>query len=69
MTKRQKERHPKARLPRGLRDIEANELHALHGMLARIREVCESYGFEALETPAFEYTDAMGKFLPGFTLS
>ncbi len=64
MAKRQKERRPKARLPRGLRDIEANELHALHGMLARIREVYESYGFEPLETPAFEYTDAMGKFLP-----
>ncbi|MBV9913756.1 MAG: histidine--tRNA ligase, partial [Sinobacteraceae bacterium] len=26
--------------------------------------VYESYGFEPLETPAFEYTDALGKFLP-----
>ena len=33
-------------------------------MLATIRAVYESYGFEPLETPAFEYTDALGKFLP-----
>ena len=33
-------------------------------MLETIRAVYESYGFEPLETPAFEYTDALGKFLP-----
>ena len=33
-------------------------------MLDTIRRVYESYGFSALETPAFEYTDALGKFLP-----
>jgi histidyl-tRNA synthetase len=33
-------------------------------MLETIRRVYESYGFEPLETPAFEYTDALGKFLP-----
>ena len=33
-------------------------------MLQTIREVYESYGFEPLETPAIEYTDALGKFLP-----
>ncbi len=33
-------------------------------MLARISSVYESYGFDPLETPAFEYTDALGKFLP-----
>jgi histidyl-tRNA synthetase len=33
-------------------------------MLATIRGVYESYGFDPLETPAFEYTDALGKFLP-----
>jgi histidyl-tRNA synthetase len=33
-------------------------------MLATIREVYESYGFEPLETSAIEYTDALGKFLP-----
>ncbi|MGN6309491.1 MAG: histidine--tRNA ligase [Xanthobacteraceae bacterium] len=29
-----------------------------------IREVYERYGFEPVETPAMEYTDALGKFLP-----
>ncbi len=33
-------------------------------MLDAIRKVYESYGYDALETPAFEYTDALGKFLP-----
>lgn len=33
-------------------------------MIAVIRRVYELYGFEALETPILEYTDALGKFLP-----
>ena len=33
-------------------------------MVETIREVYERYGFEPVETPAFEYTDALGKFLP-----
>ena len=33
-------------------------------MLATIRGVFERYGFEPLDTPAIEYTDALGKFLP-----
>ena len=33
-------------------------------MLEKIREVYELYGFEAVETPLIEYTDALGKFLP-----
>ena len=55
---------PQARLVKGFRDIEAAELRRLEGMIAKIREVYERYGFEPLETPAFEYTDALGKFLP-----
>ena len=55
---------PEARLPKGMRDIEAAELRQSQAMLAKIREVYERYGFEPLETPAFEYTDALGKFLP-----
>src|SRR5579883_1797389 len=54
----------KARLPKGMRDIEATELRALKSMLATISDVYERYGFEPLDTPAFEYTDALGKFLP-----
>src|SRR6201998_1950116 len=54
----------KARLPKGMRDVEAQELRALKHMLGTISDVYERYGFEPLETPAFEYTDALGKFLP-----
>ncbi len=59
-----KQSKPKARLPRGFRDRGAAEIMAEQKMLATIRGVYESYGFEPLETPAFEYTDALGKFLP-----
>jgi histidyl-tRNA synthetase len=54
----------KARLPKGMRDVEAQELRALKHMLGTIADVYERYGFEPLDTPAFEYTDALGKFLP-----
>ncbi|MBX9683099.1 MAG: histidine--tRNA ligase [Hyphomicrobium sp.] len=55
---------PVARLAKGFRDIEAAELAGLQSMLGVIRGVYESYGFDALESPALEYTDALGKFLP-----
>jgi histidyl-tRNA synthetase len=55
---------PQARIAKGFRDIEAAELSGLNEMLAKIRGVYGRYGFEALETPAIEYTDALGKFLP-----
>src|ERR1700688_1243164 len=54
----------KARLPRGFADRGAAEIQATRRMLDRIREVYERYGFEPVETPAIEYTDALGKFLP-----
>jgi histidyl-tRNA synthetase len=55
---------PKARLPRGLGDRGPAEIAATRAMLETIRKVYELYGFEPVETPAFEYTDALGKFLP-----
>ena len=55
---------PKARLPRGFADSRAEEIRERNAMLASIQEVYERYGFEPLETPAFEYTEALGKFLP-----
>ncbi|MEO0809199.1 MAG: histidine--tRNA ligase [Pseudomonadota bacterium] len=64
MAKKIKEKRPAARLPKGFRDIAADEIRLMQRMLATICEVYESYGFEPLETPAFEYTDALGKFLP-----
>src|SRR5713101_3769323 len=54
----------KARLPRGLADRGPAEIAATRRMLDRIRQVYERYGFEPVETPAIEYTDALGKFLP-----
>jgi histidyl-tRNA synthetase len=53
-----------ARLPRGFRDRSAADVRTERQMLERIRAVFESYGFDALETPAFEFADALGKFLP-----
>jgi histidyl-tRNA synthetase len=54
----------RARLPRGLADRGAAEIAATRRMTETIREVFERYGFEPVETPAMEYTDALGKFLP-----
>ncbi|WP_322515764.1 histidine--tRNA ligase [Rhodopseudomonas palustris] len=54
----------RARLPRGLADRGPAEIAATRAMVETIREVYERYGFEPVETPAFEYTDALGKFLP-----
>src|ERR1700730_15432801 len=53
-----------ARCARGLPDRGRAEIAATRDMLATIRKVYELYGFEPVETPAIEYTDALGKFLP-----
>ncbi|MBY5812365.1 histidine--tRNA ligase [Rhizobium leguminosarum] len=62
--KQKKPQKLKARLPRGFVDRTAGDIRAVNEMTAKIREVYEHYGFEPLETPLFEYTDALGKFLP-----
>jgi histidyl-tRNA synthetase len=54
----------KARLPRGLADRGPAEIAATRQMLETIRKVYERYGFDPVETPMIEYTDALGKFLP-----
>jgi histidyl-tRNA synthetase len=54
----------KARLPRGLADRGAAEIAATRRMIESIRATYERYGFEPVETPAIEYTDVLGKFLP-----
>src|SRR5262245_24775931 len=54
----------KARLPRGLEDRGPAAIAATRQMVEKIREVYERYGFEPVETPAMEFTDALGKFLP-----
>jgi histidyl-tRNA synthetase len=54
----------RSRLPGGLVDRGPAEIAATRRMLETIRAVYERYGFEPVETPAIEYTDALGKFLP-----
>ncbi|MER9891402.1 histidine--tRNA ligase [Mesorhizobium sp. M0119] len=54
----------KARLPRGFVDRGADDLRAVEKMMATIRSVFELYGFEPVDQPLIEYTDALGKFLP-----
>jgi histidyl-tRNA synthetase len=64
MAKPNKSSGPAARLPKGFLDTPAEDIRATRAMLDKIREVYERYGFEPLDTPAIEYTDALGKFLP-----
>lgn len=54
----------KARQPRGFVDRGPADVAATERMLAVIRESFSVYGFEPVETPFVEYTDALGKFLP-----
>ncbi|MEM9224972.1 MAG: histidine--tRNA ligase [Pseudomonadota bacterium] len=53
-----------ARKPRGLPDKREALIHAEQAMLEQITSVYRRWGFEALETGALEYADALGKFLP-----
>ncbi|MFO1034499.1 MAG: histidine--tRNA ligase [Hyphomicrobiales bacterium] len=59
-----KDFRPKARVAKGFRDIGPDEIRGTRAMLATIQRVYESYGFEPVEQPFIEYTDALGKFLP-----
>jgi histidyl-tRNA synthetase len=62
--KKKKPQKLKARSPRGFVDRSAADIRATDEMIGKIREVYERYGFDPVETPAFEYTDCLGKFLP-----
>jgi histidyl-tRNA synthetase len=55
---------PEARAPRGFADKRAADLRAERQILEAVSRVYERYGFEPLDTGAFEYADALGKFLP-----
>jgi histidyl-tRNA synthetase len=54
----------KARQPRGFVDRGPADVAATERMLSVIREQFALYGFDPVETPFVEYTDALGKFLP-----
>jgi histidyl-tRNA synthetase len=64
MSESTKQNRPKARLAKGFRDVDANEIRGLKRMLRIIEGVYENYGFEPVEQPFIEYTEALGKFLP-----
>jgi histidyl-tRNA synthetase len=53
-----------ARLPRGFEDRGPGEIAAMEAMIKTIKGVYERYGFDPVETPLFEYTETLGKFLP-----
>ena len=55
---------PKAQLPKGFRDSTEENIDIRNQVIAIIRNECEKYGFKNIETPALEYTEALGKFLP-----
>ncbi|WP_291837363.1 histidine--tRNA ligase [Brevundimonas sp.] len=55
---------PEARAPRGFADRRGRDLVAERRLVQRVSEVYERWGFEPLDTGAFEYADALGKFLP-----
>ncbi len=62
--KKQKLQRTKARRPRGFEDKSADILRAETALIAAAFSVYDRYGFEPLQTPAFEYADVLGKFLP-----
>ena len=55
---------PEARAPRGFADRRGRDLIAERRLVTRVSAVYERWGFEPLDTGAFEYADALGKFLP-----
>ena len=55
---------PEARAPRGFMDRRARDLAAEREILTKVSAVYQRFGFEAFDTGAFDYADALGKFLP-----
>jgi histidyl-tRNA synthetase len=55
---------PEARAPRGFQDKRARDIRAERRIVEAVGRVYERYGFEPFDTGAFEFADALGKFLP-----
>lgn len=55
---------PEPRLVKGFRDLFAQDASLKREMIDTVRAVYERYGYMPLETPALEYVDVLGKFLP-----
>ena len=64
MRNENKHNRPKPRTVKGFKDSLWIESLSRRNMLESIRGVFENYGFMPLETPALEYVDVLGKFLP-----
>ncbi len=64
MANTEEQRTTVPQVPRGFRDIFAGDLEARHRMIEVIREVYALHGFEPLETPALEFVEVLGKYLP-----
>jgi histidyl-tRNA synthetase len=61
---KEKKLKPSKELPSGFIDRQEKELLIRDFVISNIKEVMIKYGFQYLETPSFEYTDSIGKFLP-----
>ena len=61
---KQKKIKPLKELPSGFEDRKEKELLIRDFIISKIKEVMVKYGFQYLETPSFEYTESIGKFLP-----
>ena len=61
---KEKKFKPSKELPLGFVDRQEKELLTRDFIISNIKEVMIKYGFQYLETPSFEYTDSIGKFLP-----
>ena len=66
---KEKNLKPSKELPLGFVDRKEKELSIRDFVISNIKEVMIKYGFQYLETPSFEYTDSIGKFLPDKDLS
>ena len=63
MTK-DKNNKPSKELPSGFVDRREKELLIRDFIISNIKEIMIKYGFQYLETPSFEYSKSIGKFLP-----
>jgi len=61
---KEKKLKPSKELPLGFVDRQEKELLTRDFIISNIKEVMIKYGFQYLETPSFEYTESIGKFLP-----
>ena len=61
---KEKTNKPSKELPLGFVDRQEKELLVRDFIISNIKEIMVKYGFQYLETPSFEFSDSIGKFLP-----